>query len=204
MSRGRQVNHQKGCEMEEGEGWGEAETSNFQEQKRSWSRVGGNKGGRQSWPFEGGDWPESSNKNSSWSEKGGWKEGRQNYSSEGGNWAEAETEKKRSWSRAGGRKEGRQSWPFEGGDWPEAETDRRKGSSHIYAESSGGNHRQGLEGDVIGGKVEDASAHWSQRKLPDPPKVQLEDQKKKQRYLGKKGGSQDKSRYRRDVPPSNL
>ena len=29
------------------------------EQKRSWSRAGGRKEGRQSWPFEGGDWPEA-------------------------------------------------------------------------------------------------------------------------------------------------
>merc|ERR1712130_181641 len=103
----------------------------------------------------------------SYSRAGGRKEGRQSWPFEGADWPEADgggqREKKRSWSRAGGAKEGRQSWPFEGGDWPEA-----------------GNFE--AEKEAIGGKDEGADAHWSQRKLHDPPKVQYEDQKKRQRY----------------------
>ena len=166
-------------QIEDGEEWREAGRSSALEQKRSYSRAGGRKEGRQSWPFEGGDWPE----------------------------AAGQEEKKRSWSRAGGRKEGRQSWPFEGGDWPEAGTDRRKWSNHSYDESNRGNERHGFEAgqDDIGGKVEDVGAHWSQRKLPDPPKVQFEDQEKKQRYVRKRGGFQDEqSRNRREVPPSDF
>merc|ERR1712130_502483 len=41
-----------------GEEWREARRSSALEQKRSYSRAGGRKEGRQSWPFEGADWPE--------------------------------------------------------------------------------------------------------------------------------------------------
>ena len=176
-SRGRE---KMGKQNENGEEWREAGRSSTVEQKRSYSRAGGRKEGKQSWPFEGGDWPEAS---------------------------AGQEEKKRSWSRAGGRKEGRQSWPFEGGDWPEAATDRRKWSNHSHGESNRGNYRHGFEAEkeVTGGKVEDVGAHWSQRKLPDPPKVQFEDQEKKQRYVRKRGGFQDEqSRNRREVPPSDF
>ena len=120
------------------------------EQKRSWSRAGGRKEGRQSWPFEGGNWPEV-------------------------------PERKRSWSRAGGKKEGRQSWPFEGGDWPEAGMEKRRWSLKNCGQSYNENHSLELDADndVIGGVIEDESAHWSHRKLPNPPKVQLEDQKRR-------------------------
>ena len=52
--------------------------------------------------------------------------------------------------------------------------------------------------------MEDAGAHWSQRKLPDPPKVQFEDKKQKQRYVRKQGGFQDQSRKRREAPPPDF
>ena len=143
-----------GKQNENGEEWREAGRSSTVEQKRSYSRAGGRKEGKQSWPFEGGDWPEAS---------------------------AGQEEKKRSWSRAGGRKEGRQSWPFEGGDWPEAGMEKRRWSLKNCGQSYNENHSLELdtENDVIGGVIEDESAHWSHRKLPNPPKVQLEDQKRR-------------------------